>query len=78
MMLTVLLADVIILVMMYCRDHNLAYDLILICSCKALLDSDLGCKWPQFKYVQCSEALSPKHPHKTRHDLLSEPNSHLV
>lgn len=39
MMLTVLLADVIILVMMNCGHHNLAYDLILICSCKALLDS---------------------------------------
>lgn len=39
MTLTVLVADVIILVMVYCGDHNLAYDLILICSCKALLDS---------------------------------------
>lgn len=38
-MLTVLLADVIIAVMMYCGDQNVAYDLILICSCKALLDS---------------------------------------
>lgn len=41
MTLTVLLADVIILVMMYCGDHNLAHDLILICSCKALLNSRL-------------------------------------
>lgn len=54
MTLTVLLADVIILVMMYCGDHNLVYDLILICSCKALLNSRFR---PQVASIQICPVL---------------------
>lgn len=38
----------------------------------------LGCEWPQFKYVQHPETLSPKTPIRPDGDLLSEPDSHPV
>lgn len=39
MMLTVLLADVILPVIMHCGAYILLHDIILICSCKELLNS---------------------------------------